>query len=260
VGLGSLVIAKDLASVAYRVLDRRFHGRDHGLLPTAVEEILGQYQLANLGRWVWDAMKAKADRMFQPNLGRTGDDLHVGTYLLEKLGAAQAQRPGLVADIVAHSAGAIAVCHLLNAAARHGVTLRNVIFLAPACTVELFHERAVLPFGRFQRFTMFALRDDRERADAIVPYLYPRSLLYFVSGALEGEADLPLLGMERHIRGTAPYDSSKLVDTARFLANPGRVVWAGDAPVDCLSSRARAHGEFDDDSTTLASVKAIIAR
>ena len=37
----------------------------------------------------------------------------------------------------------------------------------------------------------------------LVPVIYPASLLYFVSGLLEDEADQPLIGMQRYLASTA---------------------------------------------------------
>ena len=48
------------------------------------------------------------------------------------------------------------------------------------------------------------MTDELEQADRLIPVIYPHSLLYFVSGVLEDEADKPLLGMERYLTRRLP--------------------------------------------------------
>ena len=56
------------------------------------------------------------------------------------------------------------------------------------------------------QFRMFTMTDDAERKDGLLPVVYPRSLLYFVSGLLEtgpdgkGEPGDPLVGLSTLLR------------------------------------------------------------
>jgi hypothetical protein len=257
-------LAKKLAAIVIQVAKRFLKQRDHGFYPTVIEEILRGCYLADFGAWVWEGMKETAEKMWEPNTPPLGEDSRVGAYFLEQLAAWQQARPGAVVDLVGHSAGSIAICHLLkNAAERHpGLTFRNLIFLAPACTVQLFSDQVVSHPNRFSNFRMFAMADELETKDQLMPLVYPRSLLYLVSGILEKEEDEPLAGMEVHTRGASPYDQQVLLDVSRFLREAGKnrlvlSITSGAGPG--LNSASTRHGDFDDDQQTQESLQKIIA-
>jgi hypothetical protein len=264
-GFGAAVmLAKHLASVVIRVVKRFIRKRDHGFYPTVVEETVRELYLADVGAWLWSGMKGAAEGMWAPNVGPVGDDSHAGTYFLEKLAALQAARPGLIVDLVGHSAGSIAICHLLAAAAaRHpALRFRNVLFLAPACTCELFEQGVLGHTGRFQSFRMFTMKDDLETQDRLVPAVYTRSLLYLISGILEDEADTPIAGLELHTRGQAPYTAPTLLAVQQYVRAPGtsRLVLAETQGAgDGLNSASHSHGAFDDDPATRASLLSIVS-
>ena len=174
---------------------------------------------------------------------------------------------GFTVDLVGHSAGSIAICQLLPEAVRRGVKLRNVVFLAPACTVDLFydnvvrlHDTSAHTTPAFEQFRLFTLRNTEECQDRIIPGLYHKSLLYLVSGVMEENADEPILGLARHTTGATPYDSDKAKAVHAYLGKENRVIRAGEPPVDGLSSKATSHGGFSSDPATLASLKAIVSR
>jgi hypothetical protein len=245
------------------VIHRFYSGRNHGLHPTVVEEVLRGLFLAQFGKWIWDGMKTKACQMWRPNTGRIGLDQFAGSYFLDRLADLQRAQPNFVIDLVGHSAGAIAICQLLAETVQRQppVRIRNVLLLAPACTVELFYREVVSQPNRFEQFRMFALRDQQERRDRLLPFFYPWSLLYFVSGTLEANADDPILGMERFALGIPARDSPELRATVKFLqvTQLQRVVWAGEPGSDGLYSEAQTHGAFDDDRVTLESLRWIIS-
>ncbi len=259
-------LAKSVASVVIRVVQRRRGGRDHDFYPTIIEETLREISVVRqFGEWMWDGMKSAAEQMWLANDGLRSNERHVGTYFLDGLVALQQKRPELTVDVIGHSAGAIAICFLLRANAKrtNALQVRNVIFLAPACTSELFHEEVVKAPERFARFRMFTMGDDFESKDILVPGLYTRSLLYFISGVLEKEADTPIAGMERYLRGAAPYNTPELLPIAGFsLANgENRVVLSLSSKLNAgalegLRCDAAHHGDFDDlDKLTGESLK-----
>ena len=172
-----------------------------------------------------------------------------------------------------HSTGAIYICNFLDAAKAAGLTTPiKVIFLAPALTHTLF-AKAVKSHGdtsRIQQFRLFGMTDERESDDKLLGILYTRSLLYFVSGLLEGEAvdgawqdeiDMPIGGMQRYITQdifNGP-DFGDIKTVAAFLAaDPTRTVWSPSNRGPGLNSDSKHHGDFDDDVPTLDSVKAFI--
>jgi Alpha/beta hydrolase of unknown function (DUF900) len=262
--VSTIAVARILVRIVSRTLRRFTAGRDHGVIPTAVEEVLREAYLADLAGWVWSGMKGAAADMFSPNDGPITEDAHAGSYLLAGLAALQDERPELTIDLIGHSAGSIAVAHFLEAAAeRHpGFRVRNLVLLAPAVSAEVFDEGIAGHEDRFDAFRMFTMRDELERRDHLVPGVYPRSLLYFISGVLDGTADAPVVGLHRHTTGEPPYDAPPLDAVHRFLGDgDDRVVLSRteDTAGAGLRSRASRHGDFDDDERTLASLTAIVA-
>jgi hypothetical protein len=260
----TLALAQLLLPVVLRSLQRHAKKLDHGLFPTVVEELLRQLHLADLGAWVWTSMKDLAQAMWAPNLGPVDANSRVGTYFLHRLAALKQKRPGLAIDLVGHSAGSIAICRLLAAAGRYpGLKVRHVIFLAPGCTMGLFHDEVVSKPERFETFRMYTMHDDFETRDILVPGVYSRSLVYFVSGVLEDEVPKPIAGLERWLRDEAHDPRGILAPVRAFMRQAGadRLVLSktADTAVAGLRSLAVAHGAFDDDSATLESLQALIA-
>lgn len=214
------------------VLTRFGAGRDHGLYPTVVEELLRALYRDQAGALAWaDRKKDGADAF-------GGDpDRHAGTALLEGLRMLHADAPTRRIVLVGHSAGAIDVCHLLrSAAALPGSATFEVVLLAPACDFALLEDALD---ERVDGLRVFMLGDALERADRLLGARYPRSLLYFASGVLEDEADAPIAGMERFHR--FPEGAAVVAPT-----DP-------DAPAG-LRSEATRHADLETDPATVESV------
>jgi pimeloyl-ACP methyl ester carboxylesterase len=259
----TVTVAKLLVRVVSRTLKRVTANRDHGVIPTVVEEVMRAAYVGQVGAWIWAGMKTAAENMFKPNAGPVDASSHAGTYLLEGLATLQAEQPELTVDLIGHSAGSIAIAHMLEAAAeRHpDFHVRNVILLAPAASADVFEQGIAANQDRFAAFRMFTMEDALECRDHLVPGVYPRSLLYLISGILDGDADSPVVGLRRHTTGQAPYDGAPLIDVSRFLAQPeNRLVLAKtrDDAGDGLRTWSTRHGDFDNDEQTLASLTAII--
>ena len=262
-----ITVAKAVAVIVKEVIRRYIKKTHHGFYPTVVEEILRYYYLADLGAWVWGGMKDAAHNMWLPNGGLDGLEQHAGTYFIEKLAALQAEHPELIIDLVGHSAGSIAICEMLKAAAEQHVSLkiRHILFLAPACTSELMSSEVIAHPERYGRFRMFTMRDDYESDNSLLKGVYTRSLLYFIAGVLEQRVDEPVAGMQRYLTGKEPYDKEPFLTVKRFLDQPGedRLVLSNsqritpNAPPG-LRTTAEEHGAFDDDGPTRASLTAII--
>lgn len=255
--------AKALAMVVFHVAARFAQGRDHEFYPTVIEEIFRELYVADVGEWVWGGMKEAAEEMWLPNDGLVGDDRHAGRYFLERL--ADVQGPtGLVVDLIGHSAGAIAICQMLRTAAAMGLPLkvRHVFFLAPACRSDLFFAEIVEHPERYARFRSFTMQDAFEKQDRLLGPVYPRSLLYFISGVLEPDVDTPIAGMERYLSGQKPYDDSMLNGIRGFLLTPdgSRLVLSKTDPAAPAGSRSEStsHGGFDDDDATRGSLRVLI--
>lgn len=264
--VSGIKIAKLLAVVAFRVIRRHVRNRDHGFYPTIVEELLREIYLADLGAWVWSRMKAKAANMWLPNDGRTGEELRAGAYVLDSLAKFQAKHPGFQVDLIGHSAGSIAICEMLRAAAARGTPLkiRWIVFLAPAGRSELGLAEIAHHPERYEHFRAYTMADEYERNDAMLPRIYTRSLLYFISGVLEpDEVDAPIMGMMRHASGNGAFSSGTAREWADFMTGSSRLVLSDsallnrDAPAG-FRSTSRKHGAFDDDDATLESLTTIL--
>lgn len=288
-GLVELVqVARYLVRVLRAVLGRRASGRDHGLYATCVEEAVRAFKIAGSGanEWgkalQWNRMKQDTVDAFGPD-----PDLHAGTALLARL--RRAIDAGARIDritLVGHSTGAIYIAHWLARSADFlPATLKHdVVFLAPAISFDLWSRTLRAHGPRIGGFRLFAMRDALERDDQVWGsdheldgghdwrrYVYPSSLLYLVSGILESrrgrdgqehdEADVPLLGMERYITGSAVYNEANgfpEVDEVRaWLAARGHgAVWSrAEQQGDGLNCTSVDHGAFDDDPATLASLR-----
>jgi len=261
--ISGLKTAKMLAAVAYRVIRRHVRGRDHGFYPTVVEELLRELYLADLGAWVWGRMKDKAAAMWLSNDGLSGDERRVGSYVLEKIAALQAMQDDFRVDLVGHSAGSIAICELLRAAAVRGVTVRvnTIAFLAPAGRSELGVAELVRHPDRFKHFRCYTMSDVYERKDQLVPKVYTRSLLYFISGVLESdEVDAPIMGMIRHASGQGPFQTGAAADWAEFMTAQQRLVLSVSTPGAVAGRRttSASHGDFDDDGPTRESLTELL--
>jgi len=269
---------KRAGTILVRVVKRFLNNRDHGLYVTVVEETLREFYAANVGAEIWQMMKKETADTFDDGPGDRG-----GRLFIEGLGKilASGHRPEIT--LVGHSTGAVFILNLLrhvDACAKDlahpwpdDFKFKNVVFLAPACDFDVFHTGLDQHAGRFENFRMFTMRDELEKGKPLVPVIYPRSLLYFVSGVVEkkpnGESafDHPILGMERYFTMTDTYDQQSIEAVRTFVAGDDkRTVWSVEDRGPGLRSNADTHGGFDDfDSnqpdllTTMPSVQHIIA-
>jgi len=266
--LSSIQIAAKVAKVVIRVIRRFMKGIDHGAYPTVVEEVLRELYLADLGAFVWDGMKQAACDMWAPNHGPITHDSHAGAYFLHKLNRHMADNDDFQVHLIGHSAGSIAVCHMLGAVSRDtalSIKPTTISFLAPACTHELFKTEMWDHQDRFGSFRMFTMTDEAECNDRLVPYIYTRSLLYFISGVLEPSGvDKPILGMERYESANAPYDVAALLEVARWLrehdGDRQALSPTGGAAPAGMRTNSLKHGDFDNDPETLSSLAHIISQ
>jgi hypothetical protein len=166
--------------------------------------------------------------------------------------------------IAGHSAGSILHGALIpvltdKAPKGKGLTIESCTLWAPACTVDLFSSNYLLALdaGTIKRFALFALTDDAEQDDNCAD-IYHKSLLYLVSNAFEEKAKIPLvrdgwpiLGMQKFVKQyLGPVFKKK---DREFVLCPNNELEGSPS-----ASRARSHGDFDDDICTLKSTLARI--
>lgn len=254
----SVRLIKGALSVLTKVLLRFIKDTDHGLHATVVEEVLREFYLANVGRIVWSEMKKDTADAFGDDSSQYG-----GTAFIEGLRKLdeEGQRPRVV--LVGHSTGAVYICHFLKKA--HELLPPDfkfdVVYLAPALTFQLFAATLTDCGDRIRLFRSFGMKDSVEKADKLVPVLYPHSLLYFVSGVVEAEVDMPLVGMQRYYSAEGPYAREEIVLVNNFLEDRGlKPIWSisDEAAPDGFRTASESHGGFDDDGETMKSIQTIL--
>lgn len=258
----SIRMAKALVKIVARFVKQR----DHGFHPTVVEEVLRGFYGDVIGKtFLWNQMKKDTRDAFAGDV-----NLHAGTALLSRLQAAL--RNGLALErifLVGHSTGGIYISELLKAVdAMHfePAVKFDVVLLAPANTHKLLAETIAEHGARINWLRMFAMKDAVERDDGLLGddwkrAFYPSSLLYFVSGLLEDEPDMPLVGMQRFNAGAgfAAPDYPECDSLRAWLGTPDhRLVWSHADDGDGRRSQSRKHGDFDNDPATLAALGHIV--
>lgn len=250
-------VALFLAKVVFKVIARYRAGTHHDPLPTAVEELLRAAYLAEIGVFAWSEMKEKAAAMWRDDGPAPNEGGHVGGYVLRQLEALQAARPAVTIDLVGHSAGSIVICAMLDAIRVQGraIKFRNILFLAPAVRLDTFYD-AIPDSQVFTRFRLFTMTDTAEKADRSVGVLYPRSLLFLVSGLFEDRPGTALAGLARHITARTSAADGAFDRVRGWLGEQDRLVLSPstDGMADGLRSRALKHGDFDNEPETLASL------
>lgn len=253
--IGWFKSARMVASIVVAVVRRMAAGRGHGLYVTTVEEVLRALYLDKLGTLIWNQMKKDTADAFLPGENHGGTALLVDLRKQLDSGAAPPR-----ITLIGHSTGAIYICQFIEAAAQVLPGTRfDVVFLAPALTYERFAATLANHGSRIAHFRSFAMNDDWEIADHLVPIIYPRSLLYFVSGLLEPSVDEPLVGMERYLREARIFTPAEFPAIARgrmFYGDfPESLVWSPDSVGEGTKSASAKHGDFDNDEATLKSVQ-----
>ncbi len=214
---------------------------------------------------IWSEMKENAGLAYEPR--------HGGDLLLDALqGLSAIWGDALELHLVGHSAGAIALGHLLAALAQRKAEgrdgglhdrLASVHLYAPACSVAFANKRYARNQHVMERLHLDVLSDRVERRDT-VGKIYRKSLLYFVSNALETDLRLPILGLDR-IHDTSDNGWDGTSDTGEALAgwraaaaqaklarrtsvlDADRITTALDASGKPLATADAAHGSFDND-------------
>jgi hypothetical protein len=143
---------------------------------------------------IWENMKSRADGAGTPDGG-----MFVAAKFLKSAIDSLKTKPEI--HLLGHFAGAIMHGHFLAALKAQGLTAKTMHLWAPACTVDFandmfgaaFRDKVVAPASTF----IGVLSDVNEEADPCVPVLYPKSLLYLISRALENAHNAPVLGMQK---------------------------------------------------------------
>jgi hypothetical protein len=284
------VIAKAAEPVVINCVKRLVAQRHHGVPCTIVEEVLRALYLANTGSSIWEEMKRETEDAFGADSAMYG-----GTAVVEELCAQLKQKPGTPVTLVGHSTGAIYIGNFLRhvdialRAQGDTTTMFDVILMAPASTMDFY---AANYASRVRGIRIFQMNDATEQQDhlmskdvgptdpSILGKVYPRSLLYLVSGVceyFEGEEgsgphafdadDMPILGMDRFYAQSSiftpgDYPSVGQARTQFAVAPPTeptkyvRVLSpTAPTPDDGYRSTALKHGNFPGDGPTMNSIR-----
>lgn len=192
-----------------------------------VEKTIGR----PFARPLWSEMKENAELAAES--GRGNDLL---TDALHSLASTWGDRFEL--HLVGHSAGSIILGRMLGNLAQKDLagSVKTVHLYAPACTVAFANRNYATHPGIMDRLHLDILADQREQDDNVA-YVYQKSLLYFVSNALEADLRMPILGLENVYNAKyASWDGSP--GTAEALSN-----WRNAVEISKLQDRLTIHSE-----------------
>ena len=192
-----------------------------------VEKTIGR----PVARPLWSEMKENAELAAES--GRGGDLL---TEALRALAGSWGDQFEL--HLVGHSAGSIALGRLLGNLAQKGMadSVKSVHLYAPACTVA-FANRYYAPYQEIMRKLHLDILSDPREKDDNVAVIYQKSLLYFVSNALEADLRMPILGLENAFKPQySGWDGAS--STAEALTN-----WRNVVEISKLKERLTIHDE-----------------
>ncbi len=213
-----LALGKVLARVLHRVAKGTMHE-----LATLYEEIYRAFVVDEVGQLLWNEIKENARRAYENNGG--------GLQLIQKLvmNIKQNSDQPLKLNLVGRSAGCIHICHFVDTLVAElekqnvrGYEIANIIFLAPACNYETMSGYLIRHAQFINEFRMFTMKWQLELDDKLIPHLiYPASLLYFVSGLLEGHDVVPIVGLQQYLEGD-PFANMKAVQDVRNFFGLGK--------------------------------------
>lgn len=150
-----------------------------------VEKTIGR----PFARPLWTEMKENAELASEG--GRGGDLL---TDALRALAGSWGNDFEL--HLIGHSAGSIMLGRLLSNLVQKDLAghVKTVHLYAPACSVAFANRYYAPNKGIMNNLYLDILADQKEQDDNVAT-LYQKSLLYFVSNALEADARIPILGL-----------------------------------------------------------------
>ncbi len=186
------------------------------------------------GTLLWEEMKQDAEDAFSAKGAATDALSHFRNHL-------QQSGKKIKLHLVGHSTGAVVIAHLLKTLKRKNIKFNSCSLMAPACTVDLFHQAYLPVIQRKSKIhisdlTIYNLKDELELDDNVAK-AYRKSLLYLVSNAFEREKGKPILGMEKFEKQV-----TQVRKQPQFIYSNG---------VEGQRTRSTSHGGFDNDIYTM---------
>jgi hypothetical protein len=255
----TIMLAKHIARAVGGIVWRVANNRGHGVYLTITEEVLREFYIGAAGKFLWDGMKREIDNAFAASSDCGG------TALVEGLRVAWQDGLKPKVTLVGHSAGGIYVARLLrelNAKMPWDFAV-DIVLIAPACSFTTLADALQAAGKRVRGMRIFGMGDAIEQQDALVPLLYPASLLYFVAGVLEEESDAPLAGMARYYQ--LPYTGEKFaavgtVKAFELLKRQHAFAWSQISGFDGANCDMTSHGGWVHAAGTRDSVMHIVEK
>jgi len=186
------------------------------------------------GTLLWEEMKQDARDAFATQGAGTDVVNRFAKYF-------EANNRRIKLHLVGHSTGAIVIAHMLQTLAKRDLRFATCALMAPACSIDLYHQAYLPVLQKKTTLTLgdlriYNLRDGLEQDDNVAK-IYRKSLLYMVSNAFEREQEKPILGM---------YKFRDKVQHVRIL--PQFLYSDG---LQGQRTRSTSHGGFDNDVYTM---------
>ena len=190
---------------------------------------------------LWDEMRRDARLPFEFGAnGATPDGLESIKIIANTLSGS-----GIKIHLAGHSTGAVLIGHLLKALDTLKATdlVATSTLLAPACTLDFFHEHYAPRLKPAHKGTRLPVLDiynltEKLELDDNVVMAYRKSLLCLVSNAFERERGKPILGMQRFSK------TLKATSGLNITYSNGKGA----------ATRSESHGGFDNDARTMNSL------
>ncbi|GGO38442.1 hypothetical protein GCM10008949_44990 [Deinococcus humi] len=204
-----------------------------------VEEVVRRFQLPPVS--AWREMKRRVHAAFAPP--------HPGAAIVASVQRVRHIQPDARVSLIGHSLGGIWVEAYLACAGETGNDLHvdTVALLAPANSLASFRRVHRWQGTVWTQALLMGLTDaeEREEIDELSPLLgtlYPRTLLYLISNALEDQPAFPILGMQKFWEAPVPHDVHDLFQQVSWV--PGIV--------DGQVIEQYSHGGFSTNPQVLA--------
>lgn len=221
-------------------------------------------KLENAGRNIqrlWTEMKDNAEaasKALDPNKKKDAPEQPGVTQFITRLKKYQVKHQDLEIHLVGHSAGSVVLAAMVDRLAAENIPVESLQLMGGALRVDKFLSvvapklQPTAPGKKpmLGRFTAYDLKEKAELDDTCPGppiAIYHKSLLYYVARALEptpSQYEVPMVGIERLFR---PH-IAVIGGESNLITAPNNEVTP-----DCRS-KAKGHGEFDDDPDTMTSV------
>lgn len=216
-----------------------------------VEEVIRRFQLPPV--FAWREMKRRIHDAFGSIDGRANP----GAAIVAAVQRVRDTHRDARVSLIGHSLGGIWIEEYLACAKEAGDALHvdTVALLAPANSLTSFHRVHAWQGTIWTRALLMGLTDaeERDEIDELSPLLgalYPRTLLYLISNALEDHPAFSVLGMEKFLEdpkasgvydlfqqvswvpGTVNGQTIEQYSHGGFSTNPQVLAWLADRLVD----------------------------